>query len=73
MRGMGFFRWDPASTKWRSGLFPPLDIKPFGGKGFHFEAGYDCHCFVIRLSLGFCADVMNDKNVPDGMTWEKRV
>jgi hypothetical protein len=33
-------------------------------RGFHFEAGYDCHVFVMEMSSGLCAGVMNDKNIP---------
>jgi hypothetical protein len=43
-------------------------VKPFCRKGFHFGAGYDCHVFVMEMSSGLCSRVMNDKNVPDGMT-----
>jgi hypothetical protein len=47
---------------------PTSIVKPFRRKGFHFGAGYDCHVFVIEMSSGLCSRVMNDKNVPDGMT-----
>ena len=67
----GFFRSDTPPTRRRSGSFPVAGVKSFGGRGFHFEAGYDCHIFVIETSLGLNAWVMNDNNVPDGMTWER--
>jgi hypothetical protein len=52
------------------GPVPTAIVKAFLQKGFHFGAGYDCHVFVIETSSGLCAGVMNDKNIPDGMTWE---
>jgi hypothetical protein len=40
-------------------------------RGFHFEAGYDCHVFVIVTSSGLNAGMVNDKNVPNGTIWER--
>ena len=51
----GFFRSDTPPTRRRSGSFPVAGVKSFGGRGFHFEAGYDCHIFVIETSLGLNA------------------
>jgi hypothetical protein len=68
---MVFFPRDTLSTKRCFGCSHPQALSVLNEKGFHFEAGYDCHESVIEPSSGLCARVMNDKNVPGGMNRER--